>query len=441
MTGAAGRVSPLEANRFTAADLDRLPGTRRRLLERRRAVLGESAPLLYRRPVHPVRGEGAWLRDADGTRYLDMYNNVAGVGHCHPRVVDAVSRQVATLNTHIRYLHDTIVGYAEDLLSTFPAEFAEVAFTCTGSEANDLAVRLAWQVTGQRGVIVTESAYHGGTAVAAACSPSVRGPRPDWVRVVAAPDRRAGGDTGARFAAEVAEQIARLRRDGIGFAALLVDTVFSSDGIHPDPAGYLASVTDVVRAAGGLFVADEVQPGFGRLGHGMWGFQRHAVVPDLVTLGKPMAAGMPVAAVVATGAVAAGADVPYFNTFGGNPVSMAAAQAVLDIIRDEDLVTNSHERGEQLRAGLRALRPEHPCLADIRGAGLFTGVEFGRAGVADPVTAAAVVNGMRERGVLASTAGAHGAVLKLRPPLPVTAADIGYFLDVTAEVLAEVAAS
>lgn len=440
MTPPVRQVSPLEANRFTTADLDRIPARRRQLLERRRTVLGDTAPLLYRRPIHPVRGEGTWLYDADGTRYLDMYNNVAAVGHCHPRVVEAVARQAATLNTHTRYLHDTVVDYAEDLLATFPAGLGRITFTCTGSEANDLAVRLARQATGRHGVVVTESAYHGGTAIAAACSPSVRGTRPEWVRVVPAPDHRTGGDTGARFAAAVAEQIDDLERHGIGFAALLIDTVFSSDGIHTEPAGGLAAVAATVRAAGGLLLADEVQPGFGRLGHGMWGFQRHGIVPDLVTLGKPMAAGMPVAAVVMTEAVvAATAEVPYFNTFGGNPVSMAAAQAVLAVIRDEALIANSAERGRQLRAGLRTLQAQHPCVTDIRGAGLFTGVEFGRPDRPAPQTATAVVNGLRDHGVLASTAGAHGSVLKIRPPLSITTADIDYFLATTAEVLAEVA--
>ncbi|MFC7753158.1 aspartate aminotransferase family protein [Tsukamurella soli] len=435
-------TSPLDVNRFSPDDAADLPAETRELLDRRRGTLGDVTPLLYRRPVHLVRGEGLWLTDADGVRYLDMYNNVASVGHCHPRVVEAVSRQLSTLNTHTRYLHEGVIDYARQLLATLPAAFGEMVFTCTGSEANDLAVRIARHVTGHRGVIVTAGAYHGGTTVSAACSPSVDPAVPDWVRIVPAPDPfREGADESVRsFAAAVARQVDDLTASGIGTAALLVDTVFSSDGIQPGPLGLLGPAVEAVRAGGGLFIADEVQPGFGRLGEGMWGFDRHSVVPDLVTMGKPMAAGIPVAALAATTrtAEAVGRKVPYFNTFGGNPVSMAAAQAVLDVIRDEGLIENAAARGKQLLDGLAPMRESFAVVGDVRVAGLFAGVEIvGAGGAPDTATATAVVNTLRDRGVLLSTAGVHGNVLKIRPPLPIAESEMDHFLQVFGEVLTD----
>lgn len=433
-------TSPLDVNRFTAADAAGLPDDVRDLIARRGAVLGERTPLLYRRPIHPVSAKGLWLTDADGTRFLDMYNNVASVGHCHPAVVEAVATQAATLNTHTRYLHEGAIDYGQRLLRTMPG-FGQISFACTGSEANDLAVRLARHATGGRGVIVTRGAYHGGTTVSAACSPSVDPDVPGWVRVVDAPDPyRTGDRAAAEFTAAVAEAAADLQRSGIGVAALLLDTVFSSDGIQPDPVGLIAGAVAAVRATGGLFIADEVQPGFGRLGHGMWGYQRHAVTPDIVTMGKPMAAGFPVAAAVLATDVAdaLASAVPYFNTFGGNPVSMAAAAAVLDVIETESLIDAAATRGEQLRGLVREIQKGSPVIGDVRGRGLFMGIEIVAdrdTKVPDRVRAVELVDGLRNRGVLISTAGHHGNVLKIRPPLPIDSDEIEFFATQFADAL------
>ena len=275
-----------------------------------------------------VRGEGVWLYDPAGNAYLDAYNNVASVGHSHPHVVQAIARQAAVLNTHTRYLHETVLDYAEKLLATFPAEISQIMFTCTGSEANDLALRVARTCTGGTGFIVTETAYHGVTSALAELSPSLGLPmaKDSHARLVPAP-RSAGDDTGEIFARHVRGALDDMKKNGIRPAGLLVDTIFSSDGVFADPAGFLRPAVEAVRAAGGIFIADEVQPGFGRTGEQMWGFARHGLIPDLVTMGKPMGNGHPVAGMAARPEVLAefGARSRYFNTFGGNPVSAAAA--------------------------------------------------------------------------------------------------------------------
>ncbi|OZI30327.1 aspartate aminotransferase family protein [Bordetella genomosp. 10] len=404
------------------------PSTTASLLARRARVLGPAYRLFYDDPVHLVRGEGVWLHDADGKRYLDAYNNVACVGHAHPRVVQAIARQAAVLNTHTRYLHEGVVDYAERLLRTAPG-MDHAMFTCTGSEANDLALRIARAHTQAQGLIVTDNAYHGVTAAIAEASPSLGryiklGPA---VRTVAPPDTRHGdaAAVGARFAQSVREAAADLRAHGLAPAALLVDTIFSTDGIHADPAGFLAPAVQAIHEEGGLFIADEVQPGFGRGGDTFWGYQRHGVAPDLVTMGKPMGNGHPVAGLMTRADVLAafGRECRYFNTFGGNPVSMAAAGAVLDVIEDEGLRENARVVGDYLRARLRELSARHPVVADVRGAGLFVGLELSeersegpdRAPATD--LAARVVNGLRRQGILLSATGAAGNVLKIRPPL------------------------
>ncbi|MEO5614495.1 MAG: aminotransferase class III-fold pyridoxal phosphate-dependent enzyme, partial [Cypionkella sp.] len=260
------------------------------LVARRAKALGPAYRLFYETPVHLVRGEGVWLYDGAGNAYLDTYNNVASVGHCHPAVVAATAKQAAILSSHTRYLHDTVLDYAERLLATFPAELSHVMFTCTGSEANDLAFRIARAHTGGTGFIVTENAYHGVTYAISGMSPSLGEgvALGEHVRTVRAPDPlRMTGDLGAAFAAEVQGAIDDMLRHGIKPAGLIVDTIFSSDGVFEGPAGFLAPAVAAIRAAGGVFIADEVQPGFGRCGETMWGFQRHGIVPDLVSLGKP----------------------------------------------------------------------------------------------------------------------------------------------------------
>lgn len=404
------------------------------LVARRGRNVGAASVLFYRRPIEMVRGRGCWLEAADGGRYLDFYNNVPSVGHCHPRVVEAIARQAAELNINTRYLHAGVETYLERLKATLPDALANVVLCCTGSEANDLALRLALTVTGCEGVIVTEAAYHGNTAAVTAISPSAwkRGTAPAHVRIVPPPSRAAFGDElEAGFAAAVTAAADDLRRSGLGLAAFICDSVFSSDGVHADPPGLLRGAVDAARAAGGLYVADEVQPGFARTGDAMWGFARHGVAPDIVTMGKPMGNGFPMAAMVTRPDLLARfcEDVGYFNTFGGNPVAAAAGLAVLDVIEDERLQDNARAVGANLRARLEALKAEDARIAEVRGAGLFLGIELRRAGMPAPGLAADLINGLRERGVLIGAAGRYGETLKVRPPLTLTLEEAGFFVD------------
>ncbi|WP_454674628.1 aspartate aminotransferase family protein [Achromobacter pestifer] len=415
------------------------------LIARRQRLLGPAYRLFYESPVHLVRGEGVWLYDAQGKPYLDAYNNVVPLGHCHPGVVEAITRQASILNTHTRYVHETVLDYAEALLATFPAGLGQVMFTCTGSEANDLALRIAQAHTGATGLIVTRFAYHGVTLSIAQASPSLGryvtlGPA---VRTVAAPDtyRQGAAAVGPALAQAVREAIADLARQGLRPAALLVDTIFSSDGVQAAPAGFLGEAVDAVRAAGGLFIADEVQAGMGRTGQAMWGFMRHGVAPDLVTMGKPLGNGHPVAGVAARAEVleAFGRNGRYFNTFGGNPVSAAAGLAVLRAVQGERLMENAEQVGAYLQDGLRGLASRHDIIGDVRGAGLFIGVELVRDRRSrEPATeeAARVVNGLRDRQVLTGSAGEHANTLKIRPPLPFSKADADRLLAALDETLA-----
>lgn len=421
------------------------PASEAKLLGRREAVLGRPYRLFYQEPVHFVRGEGVWLYDAEGQPYLDVYNNVASVGHSQPDVVSAISRQAATLNTHTRYLHETILDYAERLLATFPSPLTQAMFTCTGSEANDLAYRIAKHCTGQRGMIVTSLAYHGVTDAVAAFSPSLgaaaAGPH---VRAVPAPDsyRRSADHLGRALANDVRAAITDLEEKGLGVAALICDTIFSSDGVFVDPPGFLTEAVDAVHAAGGLFIADEVQPGFGRTGKSLWGFERHGVAPDIVTMGKPMGNGQPIAGLVARADLldSFGSSMRYFNTFGGNPVSCAAALAVLEVIERDHLMERADQVGAHLSHGLVALAQRYAAIGDVRGAGLFIGVELvsdRSARTPDPALTSRVVNGLRRKRVLISAAGPHANVLKIRPPLVFSEANADLFLDALDQTLAE----
>ncbi|GGE21295.1 aspartate aminotransferase family protein [Aureimonas endophytica] len=411
------------------------------LIARRRALLGASYRLFYDRPVHLLRGEDVWLFDADGRRYLDAYNNVPCVGHAHPRVVEAVSRQMATLNTHTRYLHGAILDYTERLLATYPAGFGHVMYTCTGSEAVDLALRIARHETGGAGVVITRNAYHGTTAVTAGLSPLL-GPavplgRDVWT--VPAPDARLGAETGARLAADIRAAFADMRRHGVRPAAFLADSIFSTDGTRPEPAGFLKPAIEAVHEAGALYIADEVQPGFGRTGGHMWGFSRHGIVPDMAVMGKPMGNGLPIAGVALRPEVAErfGREVRYFNTFGANTVSIAAATAVLDVIETDRILARVDASGARLMAGLRALAERHPAIGDIRGAGLYIGVELVSDGAPDGGLARRVVNAMREGGVLIGASGPADNVLKIRPPLTFSAAHADLLLESLASALGE----
>jgi 4-aminobutyrate aminotransferase-like enzyme/Ser/Thr protein kinase RdoA (MazF antagonist) len=406
------------------------------LAERRRRVLGSAlSPLTYERPLHLVRGEGPWLYEADGTRYLDAYNNVPVVGHAHPRVVEAIASQARALNTNTRYLHESVVLLAERIVASMPPGLDTVMFVNSGSEANDLAWRLATVFTGGSGGIVSGWSYHGLTAAIADLSTSEwpRGEQPASVETIPAPNRYRGlhagdPDPDAAYAAEMDRAVARLADRGHRAAAMYQDGTFTADGIVPPSAAYLTAVAERARAHGVVYVADEVQSGHGRTGDGLWSFTPSGVTPDLVTLGKPMGNGHPVAAVVARSEIVDhfGVDHEFFSTFGGNPVACAAALAVLDVIEDEGLLANAARMGARLWAGLGELATTHEAIGDVRGRGLMVGVDL----VSDRASRAPaselakrVMNEMRERGVLISTTGREGNVLKIRPPLVVGEAE------------------
>ncbi|GAB3597844.1 aspartate aminotransferase family protein [Microbacterium tumbae] len=431
-------------NRFDPAKAGGLSEADQALLARRRAALGDIYPLFYEKPVHVVRGSGVRLVDADGVEYLDAYNNVPAVGHANPRIAEAVYRQLTRMNTHTRYLQDGVVEYAERFLATYPAALDHVIFTNSGSEANDLALTIAAWRTGNLGVIVTRMAYHGTTALLAGVSPENGPSMPlaPYVRVVDAPDTYAHGErAGEVFADAVAAAIDDLNASGIGVRALLLDTIMSTDGIYPGARGMLAEAFSRVQAAGGLVIADEVQPGMGRLGEHMWGFQRHTDAVDMVTSGKPLAGGMPIGSLVMSSELSDGYanGHRYFNTFGGNPASIAAATAVLDEIQDRDLMTSAREVGARLQQGIGVASAGSELVGDVRGAGLFIGVEMRAAGgrTAREVSTA-VVNGLRDRNVLISAVGLSGQVLKVRPPLVFTDDDTAEFLSIYADVLGDV---
>jgi 4-aminobutyrate aminotransferase-like enzyme len=433
-------------NGFDRSRISELPPRTRTQVESRDRLLGPGYRLFYEDPVEIVRGEGTLLFDADGNDYLDVYNNVASVGHCHPYVVDAVHRQLLTLNTNTRYIQQSILTYSEQFLGTMPAEIGHVMFTCTGSEANDLAMRVARYYTGNQGIIVTSGAYHGLTSDVSAFSPSlgVGVPLGPHVRTISAPDRlRHGGiDLITHMRSEIREAIADLERHGFGVAAFIADMIFSSDGIYADPAGFLQPVIEEVHNAGGLFIADEVQPGFGRTGEHWWGFQRHNLVPDIMTTGKPMGNGTPVAAAAFRPELLEefGRNIRYFNTFGGNSVSIAAAQAVLDVINNEGLIANAGTVGSYIQAEISKLAASYEQIAEVRGAGLFVGVDIvtdRESNTPDGDATLRVVNHMRRRRVLISASGPRGSVLKVRPPLPFSISDADRLLENLEVVLAE----
>jgi 4-aminobutyrate aminotransferase-like enzyme len=421
-----------------------------KLLERRQQLMGSAYRLFYDEPLHLVRGEGVWLFDADGRKYLDMYNNVAHVGHCHPRVVAAISEQAGVLNTHTRYLHKNVLDYAERLTNKLPNGLDTAMFCCTGSEANELALRIARVATGGTGIVVTDSAYHGNSQATFEISTDSIAAEdlPDHVVTVPSPDTYRGEhrdeDAGERYAAYVHEAVQLLESRGIKPAALVIDTIISSGGVVSPPIGYLSSVAKIIRGAGGLFVADEVQPGFGRIGSHFWGFEKDGVIPDIVSLGKPMGNGHPIAAVVSqrdfVGAFAERSG--YFNTFGGNPVSCAAALAVLDTIESEGLQENALQVGQHIVDRLWSLAEKHQCIGDIRGTGFFLALDL----VADredraPATALAarLVNDLRNHGVLSGSIGPYANILKLRPPMVLSGEDADYMIEILDDSLSRVA--
>jgi 4-aminobutyrate aminotransferase-like enzyme len=412
--------------------------------DRRARLMGPNVPTFYQTPVNIVKGQGVWLWDASGKRYLDCYNNVAHVGHCHPRVVAAIADQAATLNTHTRYFHDGVLNYIERLTATLGHGISQAIMVCTGSEANDIALRMAQAVTGKTGMIATDNTYHGNTTAVSQLStrkPPIGGYAPN-IRLVPSPEtlRPVGGTVegqAAAFAAHVTRAIAELEAAGFGFAGMLFCPVFANEGLPTLPTNFLTPTIAAIRKAGGVVIADEVQPGFGRVGSHFWGHDLMGIAPDIVTVGKPMANGHPVAAVLARPDVmAAFRDAfSYFNTFGGNPVSAAACNAVLSVIEDEGLQQNASLVSAHMLTRLRAL--SHPLLADVRATGMFFGAEFVTNAAMTPATdfVANLVEVMVDRGFILNKIGRGGGALKIRPPLPFSIENADQLVDTLADVL------
>jgi 4-aminobutyrate aminotransferase-like enzyme/Ser/Thr protein kinase RdoA (MazF antagonist) len=428
-----------------------LPETRDTTLEKRRRLIGPNVRLSYERPVKFVRGFGTYLYDESGRAFLDMYNNVPLVGYSHPRVVREAQDQLGLLNTNTRYLHERVVRYAERLTALMPEPLRVCFFVNSGSEANDLALRIAKTHTGAEDVIVLENAYHGHTQALIEASPykflgpGGRGPSPH-VHVAPMPDdyrghfRRDDPEAGLKYGRAVGDLVKQMGEGGRRPAAFIAETLPSVGGQIVPPKGYLAEAYSHVRAASGLCIADEVQVGFGRLGSHQWGFEAQGVVPDLVVLGKPIANGFPLGAVVTTAEIAKSFDngMEFFSTFGGNPVACAAGLAVLDVVREEGLQHRALEVGDNLISVLRMMMEEHRLIGDVRGRGLFLGVELVLGGGEPaPNQAKYVVNRLRELGILTGTDGPHGNVIKLRPPLVISDADADLFLSRFDEVLRE----
>jgi 4-aminobutyrate aminotransferase-like enzyme/Ser/Thr protein kinase RdoA (MazF antagonist) len=429
------------------------PSQADQILTERWERLGRSLSLSYRTPLHIVRGRGQYLYDDAGRAYLDCVNNVCHVGHAHPRVVDAARRQMAVLNTNTRYLHERIVEYAERLCATLPEPLRVCHFVCSGSEANELALRMARSHTQATDLVVLEGGYHGNTQALVDVShykfagPGGRG-APSWVHAVTMPDdyrgphRRNDPACGVKYAEYVQETITVLARRGLAPAAFLSETLLSCGGQIELPPGYLAAVYEMTRAAGGVCIADEVQVGFGRVGTHFWGFETQGVVPDIVTMGKPIGNGHPLAAVVTTADVAESfrTGMEYFNTFGGNPVSCSVGLAVLDVIQDERLQEHARTVGDRLVRMLGELKALHPRVGDVRGRGLFLGVEVvgdPEARTPDARAAAYLVERAKAHGILLSTDGPEHNVIKIKPPLVFDGGNADRLVAVLDEVLRE----
>jgi 4-aminobutyrate aminotransferase-like enzyme/Ser/Thr protein kinase RdoA (MazF antagonist) len=424
------------ARRFGADVAD---GPEAGLAARREAALGPALEALsYDEPIHIVSARGVWMTGADGRRYLDAYNNVPCVGHGHPRVAEAIARQGRRLNTNMRYLHGAAIELAERLIAMMPvgSGLDTVMFVNSGSEANDMAWRLATTHTGNRGAMCTTFAYHGMTEATAALSPESwqARRRPDHVETWSPPDRLRGTDLDDTSFAAALE---RLADRGLAPAAVILDSVLTSDGFLDAGQDLARAWVEQTHAAGGLWIADEVQGGHGRIGTAMWSFQRLGITPDLVTLGKPMGNGHPVGAVVTRREIAArfADETVFFSTFGGNPVSAAAALAVLDVLEDERILERVAETGRALQDAIRATARAFPGVVDVRGAGLAIGVE-----VADARYASAVREGLRRNGVLIGTCGRDGNVLKIRPPLAFTTTEVPVVVAALEATLREIGA-
>ncbi|MDB3854706.1 aminotransferase class III-fold pyridoxal phosphate-dependent enzyme [Euryarchaeota archaeon] len=412
-----------------------------RLLKKRDTHVGKALSIAHGKPLHIIRGEMQYLYSATGEKYLDLVNNVCHVGHSNPKVVEAGQRQMALLNTNTRYVFDGLTDYLERLSGTLPAPLKVGYLVNSGSEANELAVRIARAYTGAHDMVVVEGAYHGHTGMLIDLSPyKFRGPggkgMPEpWVHVVPIPDTYRGGDR------DYASELAGIVNGVDSIAGLLIESMLSCAGQIPLPQGYLESAFELIRDAGGLCIADEVQVGFGRVGKHMWAFEEHRVIPDIVVMGKPIGNGHPMAAVFTTEKIASKfEEMEFFSTFGGNPVSCAIGLAVLDEIEDKDLMHNAELLGKIFVDGLNDLKKKHTLIGDVRGRGLFIGFEL----VSDhntlqpaPNEAKKLVAEMLSRNVLLSTDGPHNNVIKIKPPMVITIEDVNLTLKLLDDVLSK----
>ncbi|MCP4222749.1 MAG: aspartate aminotransferase family protein [Actinomycetia bacterium] len=389
--------------------------------------MGLDAPLFYDDPINLVRGEGVWLFDDEDNRYLDLYNNVPCVGHANPRVVEAMGRQASKLNVHSRYLSEGVIAYAERLTGLLHDDLTSVVFTCTGTEANEVAIMMARAATGRRGIIGTDAGYHGNSAEVSKLTRLPAGTRRSNMRSIPTPQTFRPLQSGLsddelceRYLDELRRQINAFDEDGVGFAGLLMCSILANEGLPSVPGPFFARAAEIVRDAGGLLIADEVQAGFARSGS-WWGYETSGFRPDIVSLGKPMGNGLPLAGVVASHDIVSGfrANRFYFNTFAASPLQAAVGDAVITEIETRGLVDQVGRVGETLRQGLGQLQSDHPAMGEVRGHGLFIGIDWVTPGTTDPdaVGAAAVVEAMKSRHMLMGRAGQHGNVLKVRPPI------------------------
>lgn len=405
------------------------------ILEARKRLLGANLRIAYEKPLNIVRGEMQYLYDDEGRRYLDAYNNVAHVGHCHPKVVAAGQQQMALLNTNTRYLSDLIIRYAERLTATLPEALSVCYFVNSGSEANELALRLARAHTKARDLIVLDHAYHGNTTTLIDISPYKHdgpggdGP-PSWVHKAPLP----AANNDAQVVLDIA---AKMKSRLCGFIAESMPSV-AGQIVLPD--GYLEKVYDAMRAGGGVCIADEVQTGYGRIGTHFWGFETYSVVPDIVVLGKPIGNGHPIGAVITTPAIAESFDngMEFFSTFGGNNVSCAIGLKVLEVVQEEKLQSHALQVGERMLNGLRDLQQRHEIISDVRGSGLFLGVELVRDREPATLEAKRIANRMREEGILLGTDGPFHNVLKIRPPMPFSTEDADHLIATLHAVLQQI---
>jgi len=409
------------------------------ILTRRNRLFGKGSTLFYEEPVQLIRGDGVHMYDESGRRYVDLYNNVPCVGHCHPQFVETVSRQVNTLNVHSRYLHESILDYAERLIARHDDSIGSIIFSCTGTEANEIALRMARLATGGRGIICTDATYHGNSVEVSKLT------RPkdhrDDVRSIPFPETYRNNSTEPQkhFLEELQAVIDSFKKDNIPFAGILVCPIFANEGLPNIPAGFMPAAVDLVHDAGGVFIADEVQSGLCRTGL-WWGYELMNFVPDIVTMGKPLGGGIPLAATAASTELIEmfRQHTRYFNTCASSPVQAAAGNAVLDIIEQENLCENVSTVGAFMRDRLVKIQTEHSSIGDVRGHGLFLGLEWVtdlESKAPDKEGVVKVVNALKDRGYLTSNAGAYGNVLKIRPPLVFSKDDAEEFLNAFEQTL------